>query len=298
MVQNSHSLGPCNFQNDIYPPPLCQNTCLEWVDDVDRITSDPKICSNTSLRNKTLEYYTEQCTSWQGVNGTIEQNCISGLANEPFYCGFQDEYLACSYCKHHSSDTCCIIVDCKRPLTAGMIIGIIISSLIMTALFLFTFFCLCSRRTSTPPLDPFGCSATSQDNILKQQSTTTTTTTSPNVSPMIHREKSSRSFIANRQDSMTSQKTTVINNNYTNNNNNDQNIYLVNYAYQSQMPDEIQLDHGDIICVAVTFDDGWGVGFNITTGQKGAIPMVCISRVPEEELNQLSEEINTISSTS
>jgi hypothetical protein len=87
MVQNSHSLGPCNFENDIYPPPLCQNTCLEWVDDVDRITSDPNICSNTSLRNKTLNYYSEQCTSWQGVNGTIDQNCISGLANEPFYCG-------------------------------------------------------------------------------------------------------------------------------------------------------------------------------------------------------------------
>jgi hypothetical protein len=136
--------------------------------------------------------------------------------------------------------------------------------------------------------------------MLKQQQSATP----PNGTTMIHREKSSRSFIAKRQDSMTSQKPADINNNhhsnsnynYTNSNNND--IYLVAYSYQPQMPDEIQLDEGDIICVAVTFDDGWGVGFNITTDQKGAFPMVCISKASEEELNQLSDEINTISSTS
>ncbi|OAD02589.1 hypothetical protein MUCCIDRAFT_156576 [Mucor lusitanicus CBS 277.49] len=64
-------------------------------------------------------------------------------------------------------------------------------------------------------------------------------------------------------------------------------FFVVIHAYPPQMPDELELNAGDIVCLALYFDDGWALGYNVTTGQKGAFPLVCISPAPEESLDQL-----------
>lgn len=64
-------------------------------------------------------------------------------------------------------------------------------------------------------------------------------------------------------------------------------FYVVIHPYPSQLADELELKIGDIICLAMHFDDGWALGFNVTTGLKGAFPLVCISHVPVENLDQL-----------
>lgn len=64
-------------------------------------------------------------------------------------------------------------------------------------------------------------------------------------------------------------------------------FYEVKHPYPPQMGDELGLHIGDIVCVAMKFDDGWALGFNVTTGLKGVFPIVCVAPVPEELLEQL-----------
>lgn len=64
-------------------------------------------------------------------------------------------------------------------------------------------------------------------------------------------------------------------------------FYEVKHPYPPQMGDELGLHLGDIVCVAMNFDDGWALGFNVTTGLKGVFPVVCVSPAPEELLEQL-----------
>lgn len=87
MIQSpSHSL-PCNYDYGLVAPPLCQNTCLEWVDSVEHITRNPRVCSDSLQRNDSLANFSDQCYTWEGFNGTVADNCISGIANEPYTCG-------------------------------------------------------------------------------------------------------------------------------------------------------------------------------------------------------------------
>ncbi|CAO3697217.1 unnamed protein product [Rhizopus stolonifer] len=64
-------------------------------------------------------------------------------------------------------------------------------------------------------------------------------------------------------------------------------FFEVKHPYPPQMGDELGLHVGDIVCVAMNFDDGWALGFNVTTGLKGVFPLVCVAPVPEELLEQL-----------
>jgi hypothetical protein len=68
---------------------------------------------------------------------------------------------------------------------------------------------------------------------------------------------------------------------------NNEEFFVVIHHYEPKMPDELALNRGDIVCLALHFDDGWALGFNVTTGLKGAFPLVCISVAPEDSLDQL-----------
>ncbi|KAL0082891.1 hypothetical protein J3Q64DRAFT_1151233 [Phycomyces blakesleeanus] len=88
MIQDSEDSLPCNYQHNLIPPPLCQQTCDDWVDSIKEITNDPAVCSSSLQRNTTLASLSLQCVSWQGFNGTGDTNCVSGIANEPENCGY------------------------------------------------------------------------------------------------------------------------------------------------------------------------------------------------------------------
>lgn len=69
-------------------------------------------------------------------------------------------------------------------------------------------------------------------------------------------------------------------------------LYLVIYPYPPQMGDELALHGGDLICLAVSFDDGWAIGFNVMTGLKGAFPLVCVSPAPLDLMMDASNNDN------
>ena len=64
-------------------------------------------------------------------------------------------------------------------------------------------------------------------------------------------------------------------------------LYMVVHPYPPQMGDELGLHVGDIIYVALNFDDGWGLGINAMTGFKGAFPMVCVEPIPKDALDEM-----------
>jgi len=53
-------------------------------------------------------------------------------------------------------------------------------------------------------------------------------------------------------------------------------VYRVLYDFQPSLPDEIEIQAGDIIRTEETFEDGWAYGINMTSGKKGTFPMNCL----------------------
>ncbi|ORZ18464.1 hypothetical protein BCR42DRAFT_489822 [Absidia repens] len=120
LIQDAEDSLPCNTEHNVVPPPLCQATCMDWVNSVTVITSQPRVCSDNSQRTAALANYTTQCLSWQGYNASTDDNCISGFANEPDNCGFRDDITrACQFCQNTTSaasSNCCQLVTCGHGL--------------------------------------------------------------------------------------------------------------------------------------------------------------------------------------
>ncbi|KAI9269115.1 hypothetical protein BDA99DRAFT_435361 [Phascolomyces articulosus] len=88
LIQDVTDSLPCNFQHNLTPPPLCKATCDDWISSVDMITNNNDVCSgDTTQRNSTILDLQNQCSSWQGYNGTDSEGCIAGQVNEPNNCG-------------------------------------------------------------------------------------------------------------------------------------------------------------------------------------------------------------------
>ncbi|KAI7903147.1 uncharacterized protein BX663DRAFT_507620 [Cokeromyces recurvatus] len=303
LIQNPTYSLPCNFNYGLNPPPLCQQTCYDWVDSVAKITSSPLVCSNSIQRNETLASYTDHCNTWEGFNGTITQNCISGIANEPYSCGFgNDTSAACKYCETNHEDKCCqTIYYCHPSLSAGAIVGIVIGCTVAIALIVITFIWYCYRNKIHLHMKPF-------QFISPSSSTTASENNSSQPTPVhtVVQNKAVRQFdnyigqFPYKHDIREIPNKPIITTTITNSpavekvpsittlsSPLSEEFFGVIHPYSPQLPDELTLTVGDIICLALRFDDGWALGFNVTTGAKGAFPLVCISNVPEEDIDQL-----------
>ncbi|KAL0094059.1 hypothetical protein F4703DRAFT_1730079 [Phycomyces blakesleeanus] len=280
MIQDSEDSLPCNYQHNLIPPPLCQQTCDDWVDSIKEITNDPAVCSSSLQRNTTLASLSLQCVSWQGFNGTGDTNCVSGIANEPENCGFQGNVPgACHYCTNHRSDTCCAAVHgCKHPLAPGAIAGIAVGCVVFSLIVLASLLYLCIRKRRTP--SHFSSPELGPDHSLERREDVSTSqqalvhSASAGVVPPdlpIHNmpPMEERSTISPVQPLTLNA------------------FHIVVHPYPPQVDDELSLSIGDIVCLALSFDDGWALGFNITSGRKGVFPTVCIAPAPQDLLNRL-----------
>ncbi|KAJ3022819.1 E3 ubiquitin-protein ligase sh3rf3 [Thoreauomyces humboldtii] len=57
--------------------------------------------------------------------------------------------------------------------------------------------------------------------------------------------------------------------------------HTVVYDYAPQLIDELELRKGDLVEVWASYDDGWGKGTNVRTGNKGTFPMPCVELIRE-----------------
>jgi len=53
-------------------------------------------------------------------------------------------------------------------------------------------------------------------------------------------------------------------------------VYRVLYDFVPSLPDEMEIQAGDIIRTEETFEDGWAYGINMTSGKRGTFPMNCL----------------------
>lgn len=49
------------------------------------------------------------------------------------------------------------------------------------------------------------------------------------------------------------------------------------FNYVPNLSDEIYLYVGDKVIVKVKFDDGWAMGYNMSTKQEGSFPLACVA---------------------
>ncbi|KAI8622320.1 hypothetical protein BC830DRAFT_1089452 [Chytriomyces sp. MP71] len=60
-------------------------------------------------------------------------------------------------------------------------------------------------------------------------------------------------------------------------------LHLVLYSYDAMQKDELDLAAGESVLVVQEFDDGWALGENLVTGQRGAVPMACLTSILHAE---------------
>ncbi|KAJ2963651.1 hypothetical protein NQZ79_g1461 [Umbelopsis isabellina] len=273
----------CNALNHLFPAPLCSDTCLSYVASVAQITSNTTLCQQSDQRTSGIADLTDRCSTWVGLNGTTSNSCISGSDNEEDNCGFQNDTItACTFCKTNSSNSCCSSISgCNyQHLSAGAIAGIVIGSVVAAVLVAMAiYFCFCRRRkpfqqesklTSYVP-QPFQNRNQRSFNVLRsgsRQSLVASSTYDP-------QSNSITSVIPEEANGLTDFTHEI------------EEFYVAMHPYPPQIVDELELHAGDVVCLAMIFDDGWGLGFNVNTGLKGAFPLVCVTPASREVLEQV-----------
>ncbi|KAJ3382374.1 hypothetical protein HDU84_004336 [Entophlyctis sp. JEL0112] len=72
------------------------------------------------------------------------------------------------------------------------------------------------------------------------------------------------------------------------------NTLRVLFPYQAQQDDELDLVVGNDIILLKSFDDGWALGMQPLTGQKGAFPLACVDQGNKE--NRISNRASSLMS--
>lgn len=218
------------------------------------------------------------------------------------YIGFQGNTVgACQYCRYNQTDTCCNDLACGA-LSGGDIAGIVVGCVVGAGMIALALFCLCSmrrrilsRRKSSnnqfqfktyeaAPLDEeddddykrdshIPLTHNLEDNDITQN--THHNTTHSSKEPTTMNDASAIPPTTTASSTMTPPLSPP-------QQPRPEDLYFVVYPYPPQMGDELALHAGDLICLAVSFDDGWAIGYNVMTGLKGAFPLVCVTPAPPD----------------
>lgn len=85
LIQDSSYSLPCNYNQSLSPPPLCKQTCFDFMASVESLTDNMDTCPNLLQQNNNMANLNSSCEYWSGLNGT--NYCVIGVANEPYNCG-------------------------------------------------------------------------------------------------------------------------------------------------------------------------------------------------------------------
>ncbi|KAL9548821.1 hypothetical protein MBANPS3_005496 [Mucor bainieri] len=248
IIQDNYYSLPCNYQYNLSPPPLCQSTCFDYTASLQAITGNTEVCPNQQEQHSQLENLNSSCVYWSGLN-------VSGC----------------------------------RSLSVGAIIGIIIGCLVFAGVVGAFVFWFCYKKNKKQKYNGFMMNSQNQKHELHDSS-----------SALGYESLVSQQGLNNNasQQKMMTPPPAINTHNLappppinTLPTNSVQPVldefFEVKHPYPPQMGDELGLHVGDIVCVAMNFDDGWALGFNVTTGLKGVFPVVCVTPAPEELLEQL-----------
>ncbi|KAJ1974274.1 hypothetical protein H4R34_004779, partial [Dimargaris verticillata] len=261
----------CNVGRTI--PPLCQSSCDTYTQGWKDFLLNADNCPNQGLTQALYQQLRNSCQS-SAYGGSSNDQCIRAEDNEPDTCGFLPNQMdaACSFCDQDANrdSACCrtLVKGSKCPnLTnspnngtfypsdhtsttklLAIILPCVFGGLFLLGLLLFFLYRRRQRK---------------RDRIQGLLPTTTLRgqkmfngkvgSTFPTVVP---KEASSGDAVKCR----------------------------VTHVFTPRMEDEILLTPGDKVLIYKTFDDGWAVGYNLSTGQQGTVPMVCVTALTAESL--------------
>ncbi|KAI9319884.1 hypothetical protein BX666DRAFT_1917106 [Dichotomocladium elegans] len=264
----------CNKNVD--PPRLCQTTCNASAESVTNELAVADLCRSNSSSIKA--YLADQCAHDIAYNGTTADSCISGSINEPDFCGFRsDVNRACQYCRsnrHGEDDSCCagVLSVCgylsDDSLSSATVTGIIVGSLVLgTLLCGLVFYFGILRKTKKRELrkDVKSRGLEKDTNSVSGQTLVVNTSTVDGDGKF--ESRLSRSKPLQEQPSPRTITSSMV----------PESLFTAIHMYPPQQQDEVMLHPGDILMVIMQFDDGWGFGYNLSTGQKGALPMICVA---------------------
>ncbi|OAD73431.1 hypothetical protein PHYBLDRAFT_78266 [Phycomyces blakesleeanus NRRL 1555(-)] len=321
LVLDYSSSLPCNLENNVLPKLLCRSTCTSNVNSIlSLIQTKAVTCiGDEDGYQQILQNQRTACES------TGEQStCLDGLVNEGG-CGFQnDQKSMCSYCQTvNTTLDCCKGLQCKsaadisrthRNKLIGIIVGVLGGLLLLGLTILIWWWCFWGKKKKSqkkkkprqgysqaesydmvPPTEPLG----DEPPI----DTWSGVPGQPGVIPAaaVMAKNNQNNIIINN--SNTASNPSNINSNRNSNSNNSNTdgeiegvskvqTYLegfcqVIYSKEPQHEDEILITQGDIIRMYYYFDDGWALGDNLMTCERGLFPLLCVVTMDPTEINAI-----------
>ncbi|KAJ1970017.1 hypothetical protein IWQ62_000255 [Dispira parvispora] len=257
-------------------PPLCQSTCETYVKGWESFVTDSNKCSNQGLTTSIYDQLVDTCDG-KKFGGKDDDQCVDGEENEPDTCGFipNDITGACGYCqsKDHQKESCCENViknyecpDIKFPSdpffpnddddrytrkVLAIVLPVALGGLLVLAIVAFILHRRRRRRQEAmeqfmpPPVNKRGPGVFSS----KVGGAVSNTSGSGGTKRLSGEPVKCR----------------------------------VIHPFVPRLEDEIPLVPGQILLLYKTFDDGWAVGHNLSTGQEGLVPLVCATSYESDD---------------
>ncbi|KAI8338147.1 hypothetical protein BC941DRAFT_33468 [Chlamydoabsidia padenii] len=286
LSDHEHDCGPTRYARTILCAQMIQNSsgCNPTL---------PSLCDDTCTIVSCYAFpYQQNCNLHNDTLSTPTTTCIHGYDNEN-YCGKEGtrkkglDYLwillmmigwtteaeGCNFCQAKPSDPCCTTLQCSHYSIQmiGAIIGSVIGGLILLGLVLW-----CWRRRYQNNNDdstlyiPYNNSSTTSTFISPQQDTMT--------------KKDTSNHVDNDKETATHLTYTL-----AKRHTDDYCFYQAIYVNVPCRPYDIVLNKGDIIYLHCYTDEDWGIGYNISTGQQGSFPMICIHSITLDQVWELVE---------
>ncbi|KAJ1649514.1 hypothetical protein IWQ61_009427 [Dispira simplex] len=271
------------------PPPLCKGTCLEYTNGWENVIANVTACPNQGISKSILRDLVASCDS-SFYGGSDSDRCVDGAKIEASTCGLipTDTASICSFCSGPSSklDSCCRVAisanNCPNPpddpnfidfnashnndddnsdWSAGRIIVIVVPTVVGALLLLALLAFLIYRQRRKRQLE---------HNKLFPH----VPQTAPSSQRLLTTAPGALAAVAAANGSVQSFEPVQC---------------RAIYPFIPRMDDELQLTQGDVLLLLKIFDDGWAVANNLTTGQEGAVPLVCVTPYQPDSSDEKNE---------
>ncbi|KAJ1969291.1 hypothetical protein IWQ62_000711 [Dispira parvispora] len=276
------------------PPPLCKDTCLKYTNGWENVIANVTACPNQGISKIIVSDLVASCDS-SFYGGSDSDRCVDGAKVEASTCGLipTDTASICSFCSGPSSELepCCRTAipanNCPNPpdepnfsdsdasrkdddssgWTAGRIAAVVVPTVVGALLLLALLAFLIYRQRRKRQLE---------HNKLFPH----VPKTSPSSQHLLTTAPGALAAVAAANGSVQSFEPVQC---------------RAIYPFIPRMDDELQLTQGDVLLLLKIFDDGWAVANNLTTGQEGAVPLVCVTPYQPDSSDEKNETTTSMS---
>jgi hypothetical protein len=237
------------------PIMLCPDSVQRAVDTLQAIFTNKDFCDQQNVPENRTAFITTYNKYLTRAKESKNPKCVVGLQSEVARCGYATDQDAQEYCSKVPNDACCknlgktgLALTADTPKLEGkgasnntMIIAIAVGAVLGVLLIIFLVLMYRRRKAASASSSERGMGMGMGMGMDRPMS----------GMPM--------GEVGNFQEPLEVAET-----------------YQVIYNYVPNLSDEIYLYVGDKVILKTKFDDGWAVGYNMTTKQEGSFPLACV----------------------